>query len=321
MAKLGKARKSGSPTPATARKIGILLDLVRNRKISLSGCAQTYGASYRTLLRDLQELRKIGETAGFRIADRVHGDTFELSEFAGRPRGLVAGEKRLRLLMTDLLQAFGEPLHEWAGGLTDPAGGPRAGDSFVHFVLPQLVDGAKVTDVFHKLESAWRDSARVEFGYRSARRTVEPAAAIVRAGRYYLVGRDAAKRGNVWRTFSMDLIQGPLRRVGSFTRKPVPAKYLSKDAVGFFKGDGRPQTVEVSFSAQLAHSATSRKWQEAQTVRDNANGTATIAFIVDDVDEVVRWSLGFGDDAWVSAPPAAVARAKAVVVRIVDRYR
>ena len=102
MAQLGKARKSGSPTPATARKIGILLDLVRNRKISLSGCAQTYGASNRTLLRDLQELRSIGETVGFRIGDRAHGDTFELSEFTSRPKHLVTGEKRLRLLMTDL---------------------------------------------------------------------------------------------------------------------------------------------------------------------------------------------------------------------------
>ena len=83
--RIGKPRSSGSPAPATVRKIGILLDLVRSRRISLKTCEQTYGASERTVLRDLQELRKIGKTAGFKISDREHGDVFELSEFKAPP--------------------------------------------------------------------------------------------------------------------------------------------------------------------------------------------------------------------------------------------
>ena len=60
----------GQPDPCNNAKDRHLLDLVRNRRISLSGSEQTYGASNRTLLRDLQELRNIGETAGFRISER-----------------------------------------------------------------------------------------------------------------------------------------------------------------------------------------------------------------------------------------------------------
>src|SRR6185312_16341266 len=134
--RLGKPRKPGSPTPAMTRKIGILLDLVRHRKISLSGCQQTYGASERTVLRDLQELRNIGETAGFRITEREHGDTFELSEFKARPASVAEGEKRVRALMTELFKAFGEPVHELAGDDSD-----GADEAFLHVVQPQLVDG------------------------------------------------------------------------------------------------------------------------------------------------------------------------------------
>ena len=318
--RLGKPRKSGSPTPATTRKIGILLDLVRNRRISISGCEQTYGTSNRTLLRDLQELRNIGETAGFRISERENGDTIELSEFKSRPAGLVASEKRLRLLMGDLLKAFGEPLHELAGDLSDGKSAASPDESFVHFVLPQLVDGTAVATTFERLESAWQDGARVAFGYKAERRTIEPGAAVVRAGRYYLIGRDVAKGRNGWRTFSMDLIEEPIRRAGSFASKRPPVKYLSKDAVGFFKGEGEPSNVDVTFSKQLSPSAASRKWQEAQSTRQDADGAVTISFVVDDVDEVIRWALGFGGEAWVSAPPGAVARARETVDRISLRY-
>jgi predicted DNA-binding transcriptional regulator YafY len=320
--RLGKARKSGSPTPAVARKIGILLDLVRNRTVSLSGCQQTYGASERTILRDLQELRAIGKVAGFRIGDREHGDTFVLSEFKAKPAGIVAGEKRLRALMSELFARFGDPVHDLAEGFRDAGTAPEnAGEpSFFHFVQPQLADDTSVGRVYRDLETAWQKNARVEFRYKSRARTVEPAAAVVRSGRYYLIGRDIAKGAGGWRTFAMDLVEEPIRPAGTFVRKAPPEKYLSNDAIGFFKSDGEPQTVQVSFSKTLAPSAVSRKWQRAQKVRHNDDGTVTISFVVDDVDEVIRWSLGFADEAWIAAPATAIARARSVANRIAERY-
>lgn len=301
-----------------ARKIGILLDLVRHRRISIKGCQQTYGASERTILRDLQELRNIGETAGFRVTEREHGDICELSEFSSRPTGLVEGEKRVRALMAELFKAFGEPVNELAGA----AGVDDTTDEtpFLHVVQPQLVDGTAVGKIYRELEAAWRNNARIEFKYRDQVRRVEPAAAVVRSGRYYLVGRDVDKGRDAWRTFSMDLIQGTIRRIGTFARKAPPAKYISGDTIGFFKGDGQPQTVEATFSKALAASITSRRWQQAQKLRQNHDGTVTISLVVDDVDEVIRWTLGFGDQGWVSAPRTAVDRARNTAGQILACY-
>lgn len=317
--RLGRPRKSGSPTPAMARKIGILLDLVRNRKISLNGCKATYGASERTILRDLQELRTIGDAAGFRITEREHGDTCELSEFKARPASLLEGEKRVRALMTELLKAFGEPVRELAGAANDDAS-PTDETSFLHVVQPQLVDGSAVGKIYRDLEAAWAKDARVEFRYRGQPRRIEPAAAVVRSGRYYLVGRDVDKGRAAWRTFSMDVIEGPIRRSGTFTRKPPPAKYVSGDIIGFFKGDGAPQPVEVTFSKEMAAAVTSRKWQQAQTVRKNGDGTVSIALVVDDVDEVIRWAMGFGDQAWIAGPASVIDRARELLDRTQSRY-
>ena len=52
----------------------------------------------------------------------------------------------------------------------------------------------------------------------------------------------------------------------------------------------------------------------------NDDGTATISLTVDDVDEVVRWALGFGDEAWISSPSAVVMRAKETLARMRRRY-
>jgi predicted DNA-binding transcriptional regulator YafY len=286
----------------------------------MRACEQTYDISERSLLRDLQELRNIGKSAGFRISDREHGDTFSLSEFKARPAGLLAGEKRLRSLVAELLKAFGEPVHDAAEGLHDGVTAPGDGATFVHLVQPQLKNGTAVAKVYRDLDSAWQNDARVEFRYKGAVRTVEPAAAVVRAGRYYLVARDVAKGRNGWRNFSMDLIDCPIRRKGTFRRATPPAKYLSTDTIGFFKGDGPEQSVDVTFSKVLAPSAISRIWQQAQSVRDSGGGTVTISFVVDDVDEVIRWALGYGDEAWVSAPPTAVARARAMLARVKKHY-
>jgi predicted DNA-binding transcriptional regulator YafY len=315
--RIGKPRKSGDPTPATVRKIGILLDLVRNRRISLGACRRTYGASERTLLRDLQELRQIGESAGFKISDRGPNDSFTLSEFKARPSSLLAGEKRFRSLIAELLKAFGEPVQNAVGSL-DPSSDDAA--SFLHVVQPRLIGGSAVAQTYDELEAAWRNDARVRFSYKGQSRTVEPAAAMVRSGRYYLVARDVAKGNAGWRIFSLDQIAGPIARAGTFARKAAPPKYASTDTIGWFKGDGERQTVEVTFSEELAPAAVSRQWQAAQTARTNADGTVTISLQVYDVDEVIRWSLGFADEAWISAPPATVKRAEETLKKIRSRY-
>lgn len=70
----------------------------------------------------------------------------------------------------------------------------------------------------------------------------------------------------------------------------------------------------------MAAAATSRKWQQAQTVRRNSDGTVTIALVVDDVDEVIRWAMGFGDNAWITGPVKVADRAWELLDRARSRY-
>lgn len=70
MGTLGKARRSGTPSPATTRKIQLLVALMWSEGVSIEELRSKFDVSERTLLRDLQELHAIGEAAGFRITRR-----------------------------------------------------------------------------------------------------------------------------------------------------------------------------------------------------------------------------------------------------------
>src|SRR5690348_14811663 len=72
--RFGKARPSGEPSGSTERKIRILLELIRNKSVRMSRLCDDYDIAERSILRDFQELRKIGERAGFTLSQEVEND-------------------------------------------------------------------------------------------------------------------------------------------------------------------------------------------------------------------------------------------------------
>ena len=141
---------------------------------------------------------------------------------------------------------------------------------------------------------------------------------LARSGRYFLIGYDVAPRKG-WRYFALDRIVRKPTRAGTFRPRPIPPAYLACDAVGMLQR-GSATEVTVWLSPVVAASTISRRWQCAQQVTKRADGSAEITFTVGDVDEVIRWSLGFGPEARVIAPERAVAAARRTVEDVRARY-
>jgi predicted DNA-binding transcriptional regulator YafY len=78
--------------------------------------------------------------------------------------------------------------------------------------------------------------------------------------------------------------------------------------------------VTIRLSPVIAASVTSRRWQGSQQVTQRRDGSADITFTVADIDEAIRWALGFGAEAWVVAPPRAVAAAQRTLDEMLPRY-
>lgn len=316
--RFGKPRPSGEPSESVDRKIRILLELVRNKFVTVSRLCEQFEMSERSLLRDFQELRRIGETAGFTLTEKIENDQIRLIKFDLRPTAIEQKGRAMQTLIADALGAFGEPLQQQLQTLSSN-GQPHDERRFLKFLLPKLLKGSHVAEVYNDLEAAWLASARVSFTYSDKPRTVEPAAVFVRSNRYYLLARDPKSRD--WKYFALDKIETPIARSGSYAPQPIPERYLSNDVIGFLKGEGKGEhRVSVRLSASVATSALSREWQHVQEIQHNGDGSATITFTVSDVGEVVRWALGFGAEAQIVAPGHAIEMARGIAEQIWRAY-
>ncbi|HLI96367.1 MAG TPA: WYL domain-containing protein [Candidatus Baltobacteraceae bacterium] len=313
--RFGKARPSGEPSGSTERKIRILLELIRNKFVRLSRLADDYGTSERSLLRDLQELRKIGARAGFQLSSKVENDRARLVSFDARPTAIDKSGRALHSLIRDAAHALGAPVEQQIESLEN--GEPPAERRFLHFLTPTLREGSRVAQTFEELQAAWVNNARVTFRYSGKERRLEPACVFVRSGRYYLLGRDPNSRA--WKYYALDAIEPPIKRAGSFTPQPIPERYQREDTLGFFQGTGE-ERVSVWISPAMAPSATSRVWQRNQQIEMHKDSSATMTFTVSDAGEAIRWALGFGSEAKVVAPPSALEQARRLAQNILDSY-
>lgn len=61
--------------------------------------------------------------------------------------------------------------------------------------------------------------------------------------------------------------------------------------------------VEILFSKEAAATVTEVVWHHTQNVKKNKDGSVTLTFQVDGLNEIIRWVLGWGSRAKVIQPP------------------
>jgi predicted DNA-binding transcriptional regulator YafY len=316
-----RGHDTGEASESVARKIWLLLELLRSRSVRYSEYVALHGRDKRSFQRDLQQLRAIGTASGFRISKIEGGETARLTSFDAAPRRLDDARPPMLRLLAELARTLGEPIRGELGALVENA---PDGDVFLHVQAPQLVEGSHAERVYRKLKDAWASPngrALVRFRYVGAKgkpeeRTIDPHRVVVRSGRYFLIGYDQARRG--WRRFALDAIVGMPAKAGTaHTTRTIPDEYCGGDVLGFISTAGRRIPVTVEFSSAVAASAASRIWQAEQKIEKVAHGAVRITIAVGDVTEAVRWAFGFGADARIVAPPSAVAAARGLAERLV----
>jgi predicted DNA-binding transcriptional regulator YafY len=313
-------RGPSEPSIDQTRLLWLFVTLLQSRHVDFLSYHGVFHVSERTYKRDIAKLRKIGQFCRFKLSPQKQG-RIELLDFPGHTGSLSDRSSELADLVRVVSEAMGGPVKTALSPLAE--NGKKRGEPFLRVVAPRLVESSTVARVYEALERAAKDRARIEFRYLSTNRqlstrVVEPYAAVLRSGRFYLVAYDPAPRKG-WRRFALDSIQEPLTRAGTFKPRPIPDDVIPADAVGLFtKGPAVP--VTIALSAVVAASATSRLWQRGQQVVERDDGSATITLRVEEPDEAIRWALGFGAEAQVVAPPSAVARARSIAERIFEGY-
>jgi len=177
---------------------------------------------------------------------------------------------------------------------------------------------------YETIERAQAGGQSVRFAYVDKRgaksvRHVDPYGFVLSAGRIYLVGYDRTRGAK--RTFALDNLEGPRADPSRFG---VPAEFnieaFAAHSISGTNDAAETTRVTVRFSASIARAASADRIVRDRRGGPRADGGVEIAYDVADVDELVRWSLGWGAEAEVTAPPAARARARAIVAALARAY-
>ena len=190
--------------------------------------------------------------------------------------------------------------------------------------IDQVVLEPETERIFESLREAEIARRRVAFKYvdkKGARseRSVDPYGFIVSNGRVYLVGYDHTRSD--MRVFAVDNVSAPKVLPSRFER---PADF-DLNAFGAYSLSGvhhsaQPTEVTIRFSSIVAKAARRARVAPQRHVVEQKDGSLEIVYAVADPLEIVRWSLGWGGEAEVIAPPEIRDSARDIIAQIARHY-
>jgi proteasome accessory factor B len=83
---------------------------------------------------------------------------------------------------------------------------------------------------------------------------------------------------------------------------------------------GPRHRVAVRFTPAFADNASETRWHPTQEEQLEADGSVTLTFTVDGLDEIVWWVLGYGPGAKVLEPPELIERVRKLAQETVQQY-
>jgi len=258
----------------------------------------------------------------YRFADGYSLKRLELT--AGELFGLVA----LRSLGASLGGTIGTYVDDVTEKLLGSSGRKTKGHidapSSMAFRVSEIRLDEPGEKAFALLSQAERNSRTVRFGYvdkegRRSDRTVDPYGFILSSGRVYVVGFDHTRKDK--RVFAVDNVVRP-KALGATFVKPADFNieaFAASSISGVLHSD-RSTEVHVRFRARVAKAAIAARVVAERAVARAAEGDAEITYSVPDVDELLRWVLGWGAQAEVLGPPEVRERMRELVESIRGHY-
>jgi predicted DNA-binding transcriptional regulator YafY len=265
-----------------------LLQLIQRRgQWDAEAIARELECSVRTVYRDLTVLELAGvpwmfdkDTGGYRVRSDYHFPVLQLTneELIGQATATVTS-KASGLDITEGAGPTSEKLATSSGKESEEI--LREAQRFIEVLDLKLADHSRHLDCV---------------------RTVHPYRLCLIKSAWYLIAKTAGEPEP--RTYRIVRLKS-LR----MTDKPavIPRGFDLRDYFGNAWGVYRGQDthdVELLFSKEAAEVVSETVWHHTQKSQRNADGSLTMTFTVDGLDEIVRWIVGWSGRVKVIAPNA-----------------
>ena len=302
-----------------------LLSAIDEARYSFEELRERVGGDRPPGTRTLRRYLAILADAGFPwYFDRASG-TYRFPEGYGLHRpdlsdSALVGLMALRRMAASLGPAFASGVDELTRRIGDV---PDRGTPMVVRVADVALDPERHAS-FETLQRAQRERRRVAFHYvdktgRESLRRVDLYGFVVSSGRIYAIGHDHGR--NAMRTFALDAIDR-VQILPNVFPKPTNFdldRYAAQSISGLMSSE-TPVEVTVRFSPLVARAARAARVVRDRRILERDDGSVEIVYAVADPLELVRWTLGWGDEAEIVAPEDVRARAGEVARRIAARY-
>lgn len=260
-------------------------------------------------------------TNTYRFADGYSLKRLRLSN--GELFGLVALRSIAHSIGGTIGASIGEVTKKLAG-----SSGPRAqvdGHTPVAFRLSEIRLDEPGERAFALLSAAERAGRSVRFEYvdnngKRSVRTGDPYGFVVSSGRIYCVAFDHARKDR--RSFGVDSISA-VETLGETFVKPADfdIEAWAASSISGVLHAGPPAQVRVRFASRVAKAAVAAHVVAERDIVRGEDGSAEIVFHVDDVDELVRWVLGWGDQAEILEPASVRSKIALLAGSISTKYQ
>lgn len=142
---------------------------------------------------------------------------------------------------------------------------------------------------------------------------------IYRGTNPYVIGWCHKRQGIRW--FRVDRIRSLKLLDASFERK---SDFNAKDHLEMIfqhEVGGSPVTVQIWFDAKTAPYIRERRWHSTQELHEHEDGAVTLQMVVQGLNDLKRWVLGYGQGARVLEPPELVALVRDEVEGMQAQYQ
>ncbi|MFH2130198.1 MAG: WYL domain-containing transcriptional regulator [bacterium] len=301
--------------------------------LTVAEIADLEGIAPRTAYRDVEAL----EQAGFPLfAERVEGtnrwafvDTYKFQV----PQPFTLTELMSLHLYGDLVRVFKgtafydslESLFKKVRSTLPPRTLEYLGriESAFSVGIKPYKDYARFREIMNQVNQAITEGRRLEMAYHPLRRdketlrVVDPYKIWFFEGTLYLIGF-CRLRGEV-RMFVLDRIR-MLRLTDELFEYPQDFDVHEFMGDSFKVMQGETHTVVVRISPEWSRWAGEKIWHESQKSRHLEDGSLELTFRVAGLDEIMRWVLSLGREAYVLEPEALQEMLRDTLKKTLARY-
>jgi predicted DNA-binding transcriptional regulator YafY len=179
-------------------------------------------------------------------------------------------------------------------------------ERLVHVLDLKIADHSRHLETLRTAQRALLDRKQLIGQYRSpyepgpTRLQLHPYRLCLIKAAWYVIGRPEENKQprtfRIARFKSLGIVDRPAEVPEGFDLKA----YFG-NAWAVYRGD-RPYDVEIRFAAEAAEIVTETRWHHTQQAKRHKDGSVTITFQVDGLNEIIRWVVGWAGQAKVIKP-------------------